>query len=271
MRAQRIPILGVLIALAITTTMDAIGLSDFSALPLLPLMLLFWWFERLPRRSVGFTWGRPRHYALAVLHPTVVLGLLTLISAAAGAIDLSQTNWTKAWLNVALVSVSTIIVAIGTEEGFFRGWLWASLQRSGVTSGQVLIWSSLAFSLWHVSAVTLETGFDLPGPQIPVFLVNAAVMGAIWGLWRQLSGSVIVASVSHGLWNGLAYVLFGVETRTGALGITDTAVYGPEAGIVGLGLNVLFLAVLWWWCRQRIGNAAELRVSNGRSADTGSP
>ena len=38
-----LPIIGVLIAIAATTTMDATGLSVFSAFALLPLMLLFWY------------------------------------------------------------------------------------------------------------------------------------------------------------------------------------------------------------------------------------
>jgi hypothetical protein len=99
-------------------------------------------------------------------------------------------------------------------------------------------------ALWHVSAVALPTGFDLPARQIPIFLLNAAVMGAIWGVLRQLSGSIIVSSVSHGIWNGIAYALFGYGTRRGALGVSNTALYGPEVGLLGLGLNVLALCVL---------------------------
>jgi len=38
-----LPILGVAIAIAGTTTMDATGLSDFSAFALLPLIFLFWY------------------------------------------------------------------------------------------------------------------------------------------------------------------------------------------------------------------------------------
>lgn len=241
----RRPILGVLAAIAVTTTMDATGLSAFSALPLFPLMILFWYLERLPRRSMGFAWGRWSHYGLAMLYPVALLSVLALVSAAAGAVDLSHTDWQKASLNLALVSVSTFLVAILTEEGFFRGWLWASLQRAGETPVRTLVWSSLGFSLWHLSAVTLHTGFDLPGSQIPVFMVNAAVMGAVWGLLRWISGSVIVASLSHGVWNGIAYVFFGFGTKVGALGIANTAVFGPEAGILGLALNLAFGAALW--------------------------
>jgi hypothetical protein len=47
--------------------------------------------------------------------------------------------------------------------------------------------------------------------------------------------------VSHGLWNGLAYTLFGYGTKVGALGIRHTAIYGPEVGLIGLAVNALVL------------------------------
>jgi len=244
-RILRRPLLGVLVAIAITTAMDASGLSMFSALPLFPLIGLFWYFERLSGRSMGFVWGRWSHYGLAALYPVVVLGVLALITAIAGVVDLAGANWEKAWLNLALVGVSTTLVAIVTEEGFFRGWLWASLTRAGLKQSQVLVWSSIAFSLWHLSVVSLETGFDLPVAQIPVFLVNVVAIGTIWGLLRLISGSVIVASVSHGVWNGGAYIFFGFGTRVGVLGIKETAIYGPEVGVLGLLLNIIFAVALW--------------------------
>jgi len=72
-------------------------------------------------------------------------------------------------------------------------------------------------------------------------------MGAAWGLLRWISGSVIVASLSHGAWNGLVYALFGFGTRVGALGVENTALFGPEVGVLGLALNAVFVAALWWW------------------------
>lgn len=249
--ALRRPIAGVLVAIAVTTTMDATGLGMFSALPLLPLMGLFWYLERLPRRQVGFAWGRLRHYGLATLYPLVVLGAVTAVSAVAGAIDLTETDWRKTWIHFVVATISASLVGIVTEEGFFRGWLWASLERAGQEENRTLIWSSIAFALWHLSAVTLVTGYAPPPAQIPVYMVNAAVMGAIWGLLRWISGSVIVASVSHGLWNGGAYVFFGFGTKVGALGIQETALYGPEVGVTGLVLNLAFATVLWRWWKSR--------------------
>lgn len=231
--------------------MDATGLSAFSALPLLPLLLIFWYLEKLPRREVGFTLGHGGDYALAVLYPVAVIGSVTCIAFLAGATDVSQFQWRKTLLNLLLIGVTTAIMTIVTEEGFFRGWLWASLARTGRRDGAVLAWTSVAFALWHVSAVALKTGFDIPAPQIPLYLVNAGVMGAGWGILRSHSKSVVVASVSHGIWNGLAYSLFAFGEKTGALGVRNTAVYGPEIGVVGLAVNTMFVAALWWWWRSR--------------------
>ena len=108
----------------------------------------------------------------------------------------------------------------------------------------------MAFALWHISAVTLNTGFNPPVAQIPVYLVNAAVIGAIWGVLRWMSGSVVVTSVSHGLWNGGAYALFGFGSKTGALGVRDTAIFGPEVGILGLVFNLMFVAALWFFAQR---------------------
>jgi hypothetical protein len=98
--------------------------------------------------------------------------------------------------------------------------------------------------MWPVvgalAAIAITTAMDAGGLSVFSALVNAAVMGAIWGMLRWISGSVIVASVSHGLWNGGAYVLFGFGTKVGALGVENTAVFGPEATALGL----------WWKARR---------------------
>jgi len=249
----RWPVLGVLAAVAVTSTMDATGLTAFSALPLALLLGVFCYLQRISRKEAGLSWGQGRTYFLAVLFPIAVAALIILVARAAGAIDLTHTNWKKTGINFALVAFSTVLVAIVTEEGFFRGWLWASLERAGVKRTGVLLGTSVAFSLWHWSAVMLKTGFDPPRAQVPVFMVNAAVIGVVWGLLRLRSGSVIVSSVSHGVWNGMAYVLFGFGTRVGALGIKNTGLFGPEVGVLGLALNIGFAALLWMWFKPGVG------------------
>src|ERR1700733_3753511 len=120
-KALKLAIISVAIAIAITSVMDGTGYTNFSALPLCPLLLLFWYLLRVPRREIGFTWGLSRTYALAVLYPLLVMGAIALIAAAAGVLDISHTNWSKVGINLTLIAVSTVLVALLTEEGFFRG------------------------------------------------------------------------------------------------------------------------------------------------------
>ena len=49
------------------------------------------------------------------------------------------------------------------------------------------------------------------------------------------------------MWNGITYAFFGFGAEVGALGIEETAIYGPENGILGLVLNVIFATVFWRW------------------------
>jgi membrane protease YdiL (CAAX protease family) len=249
----RWPVAGVVTAVAVTSVMDATGLSAFSSLPLLPLLAIFWYLQRFSAKEIGFAWGRPpalRSYGLAIAYPLLVMGAIAGIAALFGALHPAAAPHSKhsLWFNLLLVGGTTIPVALLTEEGFFRGWLWASLGRNGQGKAGIVILTSLAFAVWHWSSVMLPTGFNPPISQVPVFLLNAALLGAAWGMMRLLSGSIVVASVSHGVWNGLAYVLFGFGTHVGALGIANTAVYGPEVGVLGLLLNLGFAAILWPLC-----------------------
>ena len=97
-----------------------------------------------------------------------------------------------------------------------------------------------------------------------MFLVNAAVLGAILGLLRWISGSVIVASVSHGVWNGLAHSLFEFGSRVGALGGRNAALFRPEVGTLGLALNAVFFGVLWRLSRAERESGDRARDGAGR-------
>jgi hypothetical protein len=242
---RHLPLLGVILAIAITTAMDVTGLSAFSAFALFPLLVIFWIWQRVSRQEIGFTIGHARHYAFAILHPVMVIGVIAAIAFAMGATDLSHLVWRKVAINLTSLVIGTFLVAMVTEEGFFRGWLWASLHRAGSNETRTLVWTSIAFAAWHISAVVLPTGFNPPREQVPVFLVNAAVIGLIWGMLRLLSGSIVISSLCHALWNGLDYVFFGFGTHQAALGIAKTGIYGPENGLLGLAANVLFASLLW--------------------------
>ena len=240
-------IFGCAVAIAITTTMDATGYAMLSALPLFPLAGLFWYLQKFSRQDIGLVWGNLRSSVLALIFPILVLGSMTTIAWMLGAVDTSNADWDKALLNMALMSSTGIIMVLITEEGFFRGWLWAALSRAGQSDLQVLIWTSIAFTLWHVSAISLDTGFDIPASEIPIYLINATLIGAVFGMLRMASGSVVAPSICHAVWNGIDYPLFGFGERVGALGIEQTHIYGPEVGLFGIGLNLIFATALWFW------------------------
>lgn len=243
--------LGVFAAIAVTTTMDATGLSMFSALPLLVLAGSFWFLERLPRREVGLTPGRAGPYLLTLLHPALVLGTLAAMAFAAGAVDTSETDWNVTVRNVLIMSTTGVLGTLLTEEGFFRGWLWASLSRRGAGRDATLAVTTAVFAVWHLSAIVLPTEFAPAREQAPVLFGNVVLLGLIWGVLRRMSGSVLVPSLGHAVWNGCNYVLFGLGEKVGDLGIADTGRYGPENGHLGLLLNGVFAGVLLWFDRER--------------------
>jgi hypothetical protein len=242
-RAASFALAGVALAIAITATMDANGLTVFSALPLIGLTAIFWILQRPSRVSVGLTLARPPDYLIAVAYPLIVLSAGTAIAIGAGAAHPQNLGSTTIVRMLIAASVG-ILAGLLTEEGFFRGWLWASLVRAGFRPYHVVLLTSVAFALWHISYVTLAKGYTLPPAQIVVFITNAALMGVIWGMLRAQSGSIVVSSVSHSVWNAVAYGLFGEGPKIGALGITQTSLYGAEIGVVGLALNAAFALVL---------------------------
>jgi membrane protease YdiL (CAAX protease family) len=245
----RWPITAVFLAIAITSTMDATGFTLFSALPLCALTAGLWFIQRMSRAEIGLRFGRPRAYGVALLHPLLVIGALTIIAVFAGVGHVDHVQWKRVGTRVLVSALVGPIMGLLTEEGFFRGALWASLRRAGLADVAVLLWTSVAFALWHISAVVLNTGFNPPPSQVPLFLVNAFVMGMIWGWMRAISGSIVVSSFCHSIWNAVAYSLYGFGAKVGALGVRDTSLYAPEVGILGLVLNVVFLAILFGWWR----------------------
>lgn len=246
---------GVSVAVAITTTMDATGYSMFSALPLAPLVGIYWALQKFSREQIGLVWGNLRSYAMALAYPLAALGTITAIAYLAGAIDTSSANWKHVLINMSAGSSIGILMVMITEEGFFRGWLWAALKRGGQSDTRVLIWTTVAFVIWHLPAISLDTGFDIPANEIPIFLVNATLLSLAWGLLRMISGSILVPSVCHAVWNAIAYPFFGFGEKVGALGIESTHIFGPEVGVLGIAINTIAVLAFVRIARRQTSNS----------------
>ncbi|MEM7186118.1 MAG: CPBP family intramembrane glutamic endopeptidase [Bacteroidota bacterium] len=240
--------IAMLLAVAITTTMDFLGYVMFSAFPLIVLTIAFWIIARLSRTEIGLRWGRGKYYRWALAYPLVVLGITALIAFVTGDFSIATTNNRNEIINLVAGLVIGPIGVLITEEGFFRGVLWGLFGRARYSATKTLYVTTAAFVVWHVSAVLAESEFGLPLSQIPIYLVNATLMGLIWGSLRMASGSIIVASVCHAIWNALAYGLFGYGEKVGLLGVSQTWLLGPEVGLLGILLNGLF----YLWLRRQI-------------------
>ncbi|MBT8255427.1 MAG: CPBP family intramembrane metalloprotease [Bacteroidia bacterium] len=245
MRPIIIPFVSVVVAVVVTATMDFTGYTNFSALPLLAITIISWIILKLSKKEIGLTLGRLKYYGLALSYPLLVLGATALIAYLSGGFSIQQGNMENDLLNFAFGVVIGPLAVLLTEEGFFRGWLWGALRRTGISSKITLFATSGIFIIWHVSAVISGSEYGLPYSQVPVYLVNVLLLGLIWGTMRWASGSIIVASVSHAVWNALAYGLFGYGEKIGLLGVNNTFLLGPEVGYLGIALNGLYF--LWLW------------------------
>gem|GEM_PF-6100205 len=125
--------------------------------------------------------------------------------------------------------------------------------------------TSVAFGIWHLSYMTLAKGYTLPAAQIVLFVVNAAVMGAIWCMMRSISGSIVVSSVCHTLWNAGACVFFGEGPKPGAFG-HDRHLRICAGNRVGRARSeLLFLATLNLWSARNRRSRSKGRVTYGQS------
>jgi membrane protease YdiL (CAAX protease family) len=251
MRHLVLGLLAVLVAIGATTAMDMSGFTAFSALILIIPFAALWIIGRYRRQEVGFVFPNPLRFLPGIIHPLIVLPVLGIAAYASGDGSLTEFDLARTAQFAALVAGSTFLVTLVTEEGLFRGSLWAALNRGGFGPQLTVLLTSLFFAAWHYSFATLAPGHELPAAQVPVYLANAFTIGAIWAVMRLRSGSVLVPALAHGIWNGAVYILFGLSTQPGALAIENTGMFGPEVGYLGLALNVVFLAGYIFFFRAR--------------------
>jgi len=180
------------------------GLLGFALMaPLLVLVTLLF-LRLLDRRglaSLGVRWpvgGRPAAWRQAVQVPLVVLaglavwlGLLALLPGAGVHFggrsgDLAGPS---GLLELAAL-LAAFLVQGGVEEWIFRGYIYRAL-RERWRRGTAVLASSLLFAGLHAANPSFSA----------MALVNIFLLGAIFALLVERSGSLWSAVLAHGVWN----------------------------------------------------------------------
>jgi membrane protease YdiL (CAAX protease family) len=225
------------------------GQGALYSLWLAVMMIALWGAQRLTKREVGIAVGDPKSYFVALAYAVGIIGCVALGAWAAQLIDLKDYSAATVFRRLSLNFLVTFVLALITEEGFFRGALWGSCARAGFTQAKTVIWTALAFGLWHFAVPIIDPDFAQPLAKVPQYVIGSTVFGVAMGLLRLRSGSIIVPSVCHALWNASVYTFFGSGEKMGQLGIADPSIWDPERGYAGLVLAVLAAGLLWWWVK----------------------
>lgn len=233
------------IAILSVTILDLLGATQFSALSLVPLFGAGWALKRYSKKEIGLFKGKAKDYALAIGYPFVVLAIILSGLWLTGNLhyDVKSGPW-KVLAALTINATVSVILVFLTEEGFFRGFLWRILEERGFSPDNTLFATTVVFAVWHIPVALIEFGDTATIATTLIFMANVVLLSLNWGLLRQRSNSVVVAAVSHSVWNTLVYFLFGFgEEITGALDLSTTSFFSPERGLLGVILNLTIFAI----------------------------
>lgn len=244
------PVLGSVGAIVISPLLVlATGQGALYNVWLAVMLAILWARLRLTRREVGLALGDATSYLVALAYVAGIVGLVVLGAWATNAIDLTHYSAGTVARRLALNFLVTFALTLLTEDGFFRGALWGSCERAGFSPAKTVIWTSIAFGLWHLVVPLIDPDFSQSVFKVPQYVLGSTAFGVAMGLLRLRSGSIIVPSACHGLWNATVYTFFGTGEKTGQLGVADHSVWDPERGYAGLILAIVAAAILWVWVR----------------------
>jgi CAAX protease family protein len=244
------PVLGSAGAIVISPLLSlATGQGALYNLWLAVMLAILWAKLRLTGREIGLTVGDATSYLVALAYVAGIVGLVALGAWATNAIDLTNYSAATVARRLSLIFLVTFALTLITEDGFFRGALWGSCERAGFSPAKAVIWTSVAFGLWHLVVPIIDPDFSQSAFKAPQYVLGSTAFGIAMGLLRLRSGSIIVPSACHGLWNATAYTLFGTGEKSGELGVADHSLWDPERGYAGLILALVAAGVLWAWVR----------------------
>ena len=171
------------------------------------------WVFRDGFRTIGWRWGSVGSWGLAFGLPLLVFGTPVIISTLIDGIPESFL-WAAFWSTLAYIIVDCIF-GFGEEFGW-RGYLLPRLWWLGPR--RAVIVNSIIWWIWHIP--TVELGFFLLAPviaakmnvsvadyysrvvltQVPLTFLSGFFAGVIFCYVWMRSGSIVVASVFHGIW-----------------------------------------------------------------------
>ncbi|NYB26479.1 MAG: CPBP family intramembrane metalloprotease [Methanobacteriaceae archaeon] len=249
--AYKIGLIGyVLVMICSTVTPIIFNNEQLQALIIFPIILILAYWTKMNGKELGLEFGSLRDYIWAILYPLSICSVIIVIALVTGNIGGVQYSG-EVTGKIAYLFLYTLILAFATEEGFFRGWLFGILERGKLNPKLIFLITALAFSSWHLPLFFLNSSFSWS--MLPIYITGGIIGGVTFGLLRYISGSIIVSSFSHALWNTVVYILFGFGSTIGILGIKMTDIFSPESGLLGLTFGLVFMAILWFWTSKKIG------------------
>jgi len=107
-----------------------------------------------------------------------------------------------------LAFVAAVLLAPLAEELLFRGLLYRALRRRQSVAVAALV-SSLTFAFIHSEIVVSQ----------PLALINLTLLGVLWAVLYERTGSLIVPMIAHGVFNLLSVAQVLLLSRLGLLGV----------------------------------------------------
>ena len=142
--------------------------------------------------------------------------------------------------------ISTAVVPAVFEEFFFRGAIYGGIKRArGARSA--IIWTSILFGMFHMN--------------IQQFLY-AAVLGVVFGIFREITGSMWTGMLCHFVNNALAVVDSAYPENIHSKTLANVDIFG-STGQVALALvmsavGIVIAVILVRLLAKTEGKAAEL-------------
>jgi membrane protease YdiL (CAAX protease family) len=175
---------------------------------LVPALLVGWlcgkFLEGLPFRALGcaFTTGWAKHLSLGLMVGLLTIGIAVGIAVLYGGLSFrsDESAGASEIFRSLLISLVIFAVAAAFEEALFRGYMFQTLSRAGLS------WLAMALTSLFFGIVHLEN----PGANA-VSTANTALAGIWFGLAYLKTRDLWFPFGIHLMWNWAQGSIFGIE------------------------------------------------------------